>query len=222
MNPRLVPANKPCSQTAKFLLRSTLPVRKPFCKVCQDAGKPESDYTSHYVRSLPDKQGNTTILCPTLLSTECRYCYELGHTAKFCPVLEARKKADERKHREDERRVTQQQPVQKPKEERKGGFSALMDLDDEVEPTPVVEDFPALGAPSQRVVTGNYASAAAKPVPVAALQKQNLALPSGFQVLQKGATYEKTNTEKTTYTRVNTWLDDDSDDDEVEDNSAWD
>lgn len=56
--------------------------KKPYCKVCRDAGKPESEYTTHWVKDLT---GKTT--CPTLLDTECRYCHGLGHTAKFCDVL---------------------------------------------------------------------------------------------------------------------------------------
>jgi hypothetical protein len=67
-------------------------INKPFCKVCQDAGKPESEYTSHFVRSMPDKNGKTTITCPVLATTECRYCHQLGHTTKFCDVIEERKK----------------------------------------------------------------------------------------------------------------------------------
>ena len=66
--------------------------KKPFCKVCFDAKKPESEYTSHHVRSLPDMNGKTVVTCPVLKSTECRYCYNFGHTAKFCPVLEENKK----------------------------------------------------------------------------------------------------------------------------------
>ena len=66
--------------------------KKPFCKVCFDAKKPESEYTSHHVRSLPDMNGKTVVTCPVLKATECRYCYNLGHTAKFCPVLEENKK----------------------------------------------------------------------------------------------------------------------------------
>jgi hypothetical protein len=56
--------------------------KKPYCKVCQDAGKSESEYTSHWVKDLT---GKTT--CPTLLKTECRFCYKLGHTSKFCKEL---------------------------------------------------------------------------------------------------------------------------------------
>lgn len=60
---------------------------KPFCKVCFDAGKSEKEYTSHFVRSLPDINGKTVLNCKTLLSTQCRYCGETGHTAKYCNVI---------------------------------------------------------------------------------------------------------------------------------------
>ena len=202
------------------------PARKPFCKVCHDAGKPESDYTSHYVRSLPDRTGKTNVTCPTLLNTECRYCYELGHTAKFCPILEARKKDDERRHREEERRTREtRKPVAQPKAQQ-NTYSVLFDNDDEAEPKPVVEEFPALGPPSQRVVTG-YAAAAAKPVPIVEVKTQSL--PSGFTVLKKGATYEKTETPKPMIARPQPikWVSWDSDDDSHDeeetyvDNSAW-
>jgi hypothetical protein len=60
--------------------------KKPYCKVCHDAGKPESVYTSHFVKSLPNQNNGTTITCPTLNAITCRTCYKLGHTTKFCPV----------------------------------------------------------------------------------------------------------------------------------------
>lgn len=66
-------------------------IKKPYCKVCHDAGKPEREYTSHWVKDLT---GKTT--CPTLLNTECRYCYKLGHTAKFCDVLAKNTKKKEK------------------------------------------------------------------------------------------------------------------------------
>lgn len=56
-----------------------------YCKVCHDAGKPESVYRSHYVKSEPGPKGK--IICPTLLSQCCRYCDKTGHTVKHCPVL---------------------------------------------------------------------------------------------------------------------------------------
>jgi len=59
--------------------------KTPFCKVCKDAGKSEEEYTSHYVRAGPEK--DACVVCPTLLSQECAYCHELGHTKKYCPKL---------------------------------------------------------------------------------------------------------------------------------------
>ena len=59
---------------------------KPFCKVCYDAGKPEREYTSHYVKSKPGDEGK--VVCPYLLSLVCTYCKKKeGHTARHCPVL---------------------------------------------------------------------------------------------------------------------------------------
>jgi hypothetical protein len=71
-------------------------VKSPYCKVCFDAGKPESEYTSHWVRTLPDRSGKTIVTCPTLLNTECRYCNQSGHTIKFCKLLEKQNKNMER------------------------------------------------------------------------------------------------------------------------------
>jgi hypothetical protein len=52
-----------------------------FCKVCYDAGKDESVYSSHFVKI------DSIVVCPTLKATECRYCRKMGHTIKFCKVL---------------------------------------------------------------------------------------------------------------------------------------
>ena len=67
---------------------------KPFCKVCQDAGKTEKEYTSHFVKSDPGPNGK--VVCPTLLAQECRFCFEHGHTAGYCPAIAANKKAEEK------------------------------------------------------------------------------------------------------------------------------
>ena len=65
--------------------------RRPFCKVCQDAGKSEDVYRSHWVRSKPRGGGHVT--CPILLATECRYCHKQGHTPSRCPELKKNKRA---------------------------------------------------------------------------------------------------------------------------------
>lgn len=98
-------------------------VKKPYCKVCQDAGKPESDYTSHWVKDL---SGNTT--CPTLLSTECRYCFKMGHTAKFCSVLAKNNKEKDRTERKLQ--VVNSKPKQIVQKKPHNGFAGLCDDDD--------------------------------------------------------------------------------------------
>ena len=53
------------------------------CKVCYDAGKPATDYNSHYVKSLD----RSKVTCPVILAIKCRYCGEMGHTLKYCAKL---------------------------------------------------------------------------------------------------------------------------------------
>ena len=65
---------------------------KPYCKVCADAGKLESEYTSHWVKSFDGK----TVTCPTVKAIKCGYCFNLGHTPKFCPVLANKTKMEEK------------------------------------------------------------------------------------------------------------------------------
>lgn len=140
-------------------VKSDSSIKKPYCKVCHDAGKPESEYTNHWVKSLPDRTGKTTVTCPTLLSNECRYCYKVGHTAKFCPVIEKNKKDQEKADMQVVRQVEGAKKVKIDKSKpAKRGFAALQEdsSDSEVEnikvsvlPTIVVEEFPALGAVSK-------------------------------------------------------------------------
>ena len=63
-----------------------------FCKVCKDAGKNETEYTSHWVRDAPGPNGK--VVCPTLLSTHCKYCKETGHIVKYCPKLKGKYSED--------------------------------------------------------------------------------------------------------------------------------
>ena len=58
-----------------------------FCNMCFKAGKPASDYNSHSVKV------KGKVVCPYLLSIECRYCHEKGHTPSGCPVLKRKKRA---------------------------------------------------------------------------------------------------------------------------------
>ncbi len=58
------------------------------CKVCRDAGKPASVFTSHLVKD----SKNGVIVCPTLLATVCRYCRQNGHTVKYCTSIKNKSK----------------------------------------------------------------------------------------------------------------------------------
>ncbi len=142
--------------------------KKPFCKVCHDTGKPESEYTSHWVKDL---NGNT--LCPTLLNTECRYCYKTGHTAKFCSILVKKEKDKERKERQSQF-ATQKTPAITAANNSysiKNKFSAIQadsdsesDIEVSEQVVPIIEKFPVLGQPKQQAeVKTGWAAIAAKP-----------------------------------------------------------
>jgi len=60
----------------------------PYCKTCHKAGKSYNEYTNHWTRDKPGKDGN--IICPVILNTVCSYCKEKGHWIKFCPVLSSK------------------------------------------------------------------------------------------------------------------------------------
>ena len=119
----------------------------PFCKVCQDAGKPESEFRSHFTRATQDR--NSKVTCPLLLSLECRICFKSGHTQKYCKVT-----------------VRSHKPANKPKAEPqqiKNVFDCLNDMDsDSDNDVKEVEDFPELAAAPllrREVTMGSYAQA---------------------------------------------------------------
>jgi len=80
-----VTSQKPQSNDAKDAARKK---GKPFCKVCFDAGKPESEYTSHYLKSSPGPTGK--LVCPTLLNQSCLTCGNCGHTSSYCDQAKVR------------------------------------------------------------------------------------------------------------------------------------
>ena len=155
--------------------------KKPFCKVCQDAGKPESEYTSHFVRTLPDINGKSIVTCPVLNSTECRYCCQLGHTSKFCPVIEKNEKRNKKdnyaavQYQKSEQRISAISASASVENKYRGAFAALDCENDETQDKtqakkdiPVIENndyFPALVS-KQTIVApsaGVWATIAAKP-----------------------------------------------------------
>jgi hypothetical protein len=68
----------------KFNNKSAKIAPKPYCKVCHDAGKSEAEYTNHFVRSSPAP--DAVVVCPTLLSQQCAYCEQSGHTQSYCKL----------------------------------------------------------------------------------------------------------------------------------------
>lgn len=118
-------------------------VKKPYCKVCHDAGKTESEYTSHWVKDL---SGKTT--CPTLLRTECQYCYKLGHTVKFCSAMA---KANRKASRVVSTSYKKPAPIVNKKP--KTGFASLYeDSESEEEEVSNIVEFPSLGSQEKKVV----------------------------------------------------------------------
>lgn len=142
--------------------------RLPFCKVCADAGKTD---TAHFPRQTPDP--NSPVVCPTLLALECRFCFQNGHTVKYCMVLKERDAMLLQRDRDRNRNSNSNNgkllapaltpaPSSAPssKQPPTGRFHALLDDDDDAilalvaQPgtsklptiiTTVAEQFPALG-----------------------------------------------------------------------------
>uniref|UniRef100_A0A6C0LJG8 Nanos-type domain-containing protein n=1 Tax=viral metagenome TaxID=1070528 RepID=A0A6C0LJG8_9ZZZZ len=120
---------------------------KPFCKVCFDAGKSEVEYTSHFVKSEPGLKG--IVVCPTLLSQPCTYCYTKGHTVSYCTVLKKDKKLKADQARSARARQFVDETAKKPvNKNRSNVFNMLVEeSDDEEECAPVVkpvEEYPSL------------------------------------------------------------------------------
>ena len=132
-------------------------IRTPFCKVCKDAGKSKEEYTSHYILSKPGPDG--IVVCPHLLSLECRYCHAMGHTPKYCPKAKANNERREKMHGTGEvaakafngkqMRTFMETPQPKPK--KSTNRFASLDLDTSLAdvpknpPSAIKEEFPALG-----------------------------------------------------------------------------
>ena len=160
--------------------------RKPFCKVCHDAKQPGHD--THWVKDNPGKDGK--VVCPYLLSLNCRYCHVKGHLPSQCPELKDRRMRQVRdgpirnptRPRVDEDgfmtvqapRVSRRPRIdlserkpQAPQPLPKSRWAALADDSDDDKPKPV-EDFPqfgsspARGPDTVRKLTG-WAAVAAKP-----------------------------------------------------------
>lgn len=148
---------------------------KKYCKVCHDAGKPESEYSSHFTRESRDP--NSKILCPTLLSIECRYCYKFGHTVKYCPII--KDKLKEKKLEEATiRRINGKDKKDKDKKEKGENvvFNLFACLDEDAEEdeeneeyrevsVTIDDDMPAIAPPAPSTIRCglDYMAAVIKP-----------------------------------------------------------
>jgi hypothetical protein len=142
---------------------------KPFCKVCHDAGKSEKEYTSHFVKSEPGPNGK--VVCPTLLAQECRFCFQGGHTAGYCPVIAANKKAEEKSLRLAERK--EKTPTPKPTVAKKTAnvFAALGSDSDSDEPV-------SKKVNTKSIIKSTKIATVAKPAAKVAAKEEFPALPS--------------------------------------------
>ena len=86
----------------------------PYCKVCHDAGRSRSEYTSHFVKDQPGPNGK--VVCPTLLNQACRICNKPGHTSSYCSQYRSRREEPRREEprreepRREERYIEREQP----------------------------------------------------------------------------------------------------------------
>lgn len=143
-----------------------------YCKVCQDAGRPHSEYTSHFVKDKKGPEGK--VVCPLLLNQECRYCHEKGHTPKECPQIKANAKRNQQhlqrqcefNSRPDDQgfrsadglrshRIHRPAAASKPRVpadaarmQRANLFAALRESSSDEETAPTKDAFPALGTKS--------------------------------------------------------------------------
>jgi len=177
-----------------------------FCKVCQDAGKSETEYKSHFTRESRDT--NSRVICPTLLALNCRYCFKKGHTVKYCQVL---KNNDKDKKPYNNQSITKNKPKTESKLIISNIFVHLDSEGEEEEKKELIikEDFPKFVSASSsfkciKPVLTNYADALLK-------QKVNTIMPSIIKPAPWISEPNKT-------LKMKSWADDwsDSDDDNDE------
>jgi len=201
--------------------------KKTCCKVCQDAGKSEKEYSSHYVKDL---NGNVT--CPTLLNQECRFCYKKGHTTSHCTILKKQKDSEE-----NSRKLPVSQPKKKVSAPKKLNVFAYLEMnsdesDDEVENFPELVVSEAKSAFEKEVSAPkkfSYASMAAKTETEYVIEKikETKTIPTSYTpakiyvdfILKPVSKINKSTGEKITW--ANCESDSDEEESTKEDNSAW-
>jgi len=122
--------------------RASVKVSPVSCKVCKDAGLPESRYNSHRVKNAQGK-----VCCPTLLSARCRRCEKTGHTAGYCTVILDAGAEKEARRQEHEAKAQEQKQHKCAAVAVKNAFSELAgsdsESDEELSPNVTVRAKPA-------------------------------------------------------------------------------
>jgi Nanos RNA binding domain len=131
--------------------------KSPYCKVCHDSGKPESVYTSHWVRK-PHWEGGA-VCCPTLLALKCNRCGKSGHTIKYCQSSQTYQQPKQKP-------LPLQQPTSAPSNQYAHIAFDSDDEEEKEEPKMKPADFPVLTIPRSPTTAPppakSYASMAAK------------------------------------------------------------
>ena len=178
---------------------------KKYCKVCHDAGKSETEYTSHFIRE--NRDPCSKVVCPTLLSLDCRYCSKKGHTVKYCKILEKDKIAETRQSKSITNTKSKSQEKYK---QPNNMFSNLeSDSEDEQEQEQEVKEVKEVEV--RAPITSNiksYASALLRP----ALTSKEVKI-APIITRQNNDVVPSYNNIKSTYIKNKSWADTDSDSD---------
>jgi hypothetical protein len=185
---------------------------KKYCKVCHDAGKSESEYQSHFIRE--NTNPNSKVVCPTLLSLECRYCSKKGHTVKYCKFLEKDKKLSSRRQ---ENIINNQTNKDKVKDKQSNNIFDNLDSDseeeeDEKEKLPEIRFVePVSTSNENKYLPKSYASVLSTPVvePVKKVVNLPVLLTSTSATEQKEKVESSTRTFNVAKYIGKSWADDD-------------
>jgi hypothetical protein len=107
-----------CARSLSNTKQNVVTKNKKYCGVCHKAGKPATEYESHYTRSIPGPNG--VITCPIILSAVCKTCGKSGHFSDHCNNISLPKKHISNK--------VSSKPIHSAKNSNL--FSALTDYDD--------------------------------------------------------------------------------------------
>ena len=180
-----------------------------YCKVCHDAGKSETEYTSHFIRA--DRDPCSKVVCPTLLSLECRYCSKKGHTVKYCKLLEKDKIAETRQSKSITN--TKTKPKSEEKYKQPNNMFSNLESDSEDEDDEKQEKELVIRAPAITTNIKSYASALLRPAIIPKEVKITLPIPIMSNTRKINNIVPSYNNIKSTYIKNKSWADTDSDSD---------